>query len=740
MGSIPASDLVQINPNVLSAGGSALDMIGVILTQNTRVPIGPPVQFASAFDVSDYFGAAAIETTAANGYFAGYDGSPLKPGAVWFSQYNGANAVAAYLRGADIGALGLPYIQGYSSGSLTVVMDGYTHTAAAINLSGATSFSNAASIIQSALDASEPTEASFTSALGAAITASMGSSLTTCTSTGTTLTLGALASGYLSAGDLVSGTDATNSLPAGCYIIKQLTGTLGGSTGATFQLSAAATPGNLTSCTVTGTSSIMDATVDTGYISVGDTITGTTVPTNTTVVSQLTGTTGGVGTYQLSCTAQGIASEAMLSLSTVLDVTVCATPNIAVGQTLVGSSVIGSPVITSQVSGTVGGVGFYTISGSQQHVVSESMTGAATAPVVSYDSVSGGFVVTSGITGVPSTAAFATGTLAPTLLLTSATGALLSQGAAPTTPSAFMSALAASTTDWATFMTVFDPDGGSGNTQKLAFSAWTGLQNDRFAYVGWDTDVTPTLSLPAAGSWGYLLGQSNTSGSWCEWVPSLAQGVAKAAAICGFVASIDFSRTNGRITFAFRSQSGLIADVTNQTIAHNLGGNPQSIGDRGNGYNFYGAYATANENFIFFNRGFVSGPFEWFDSYINQIQLNAALQLALIELLVNVGSIPYNRQGYLLIDAACTDPIQAALNFGTIRTGVNLSNAQIAEINNAVPAGIDAATAVENYGYYLLIQDASAIVRAARASPPCTLFYADGQSIQAITLASISVQ
>jgi hypothetical protein len=738
---IPASDLVQINPSVLSAGGSALDMIAVILTQNTRIPIGPPLQFANANDVSSYFGAASIETTAAVRYFAGYDGSPLKPGAVWFDQYNGANAVAAYLRGGNVGALGLGYIQGYSSGSLTVVVDGYTHTAAAINLSGATSPSNAATLIQSALDAAEPTEATFTGEIGAtAITASMGGHFATSTTTGTTLTLGAVTDGYLSVGDLVSGTDTTNSLPVGCYIVAQISGTAGGSTGATFTISAAATPGNMGSATVTGTSSVIDATAVTGYISVGDTVAGTSVPTTTTVVSQLTGTTGSTGTYQLSCTAQGIASETMTAASTVLDVTVCSSPTLAVGQTVVGTSVTGSPVITAQISGTAGGVGFYRLSGAQQHVASESMTGVATAPTVTYDSISGGFVVTSGITGAPSTAAFASGTLSATLLLTATTGAVLSQGAAATTPSIFMSALAAGTHDWATFMTVFDPDGGSGNTQKLAFSAWAGLQNDRFAYVGWDTDVTPTTSDPATGSWAYQLGQSNTSGTWAEWVPSLAEGVNKAAAICGFVASIDFGRTNGRITFAFRSQFGLIADVTNQTIAHNLGGNPQATGDRGNGYNFYGAYATANENFIFFNRGFVSGPFEWFDSYINQIQLNNALQLALVELLVNAGSIPYNRTGYLMIDAACTDPIQAALNFGTIRTGVTLSNAQIAEINAAVPAGIDAATAVENFGYYLLIQDASAIVRAARASPPCTLFYSDGQSVQALNLASISVQ
>jgi hypothetical protein len=726
MSTIPVNTVVSVQPNVLGTGGSAVDTIGLVCTQSTRVPIGTVAPFPNATSVGDFFGLASHEYNCAEVYFQGFDNSNVKPGSVLFAQYNGAVPVAAYLRGGDIAAEGLTALQQIASGTLTVVMDGYTHTAASINLTGATSFSNAAGLIQTALDPSEPTEASFTSALGAAITASMGSSCTTSTTTGTTLTLGALASGYLSVGDLVSGTDSTNSLPAGCHILAQLTGTPGGSAGATFTISAAATPGNMTSATVTGTSTIMDATVDTGYISIGDTITGTTVPTNTTVLSQLTGTTGGVGTYQLSCTAQGIASESMLALSTVLDVTVCATPNIAVGQTLVGSSVTGTPVITAQISGTAGGVGFYRINGSQQHVVSESMTTVATAPTVTFDSTSGAFVVTSGITGTPSTAAFATGSLNASLLLTSATGAVLSQGAAATTPSAFMTGITQINTDWATFMLAFDPDNGSGNAQKLLFIEWTSLQNDQFGFVCWDTDVTPTTQVPATSSLGYLIQQNDYSGTCLVWEPS---DLLLAPFVCGMAASIDFTETNGRITFAFKHQAGLTPTVTNATVAANL---------IANGYNFYGAYAAATQPFMWFNPGSVSGPFLWFDSYINQIWLNSYFQIVLANLLNTVKSIPYNTVGYLTIEAACQDVINAGLNFGAFVPGVTLSAAQIAEVNAA--AGANIAPTLSQRGWYLQVSPASPSVRAARGSPGSTFWYCDGQSVQKIALTSVNVQ
>lgn len=512
MSTIPARDIVAVNPGVLAAGGSALDMIGLLLTTSTRVPIGAVQPFASAADVAAYFGSSSQEASLATIYFLGFDNSTKKPGSILFAQYPTA-AVSGWLRGFNTG-LSLTELKALPSGTIALTVGGVVQTSGSIDLSSATSYSDAAAKIQAA----------FT------------------------------------------------------------------------------------------------------------------------------------------------------------------TPPFA----------------------------------------------------VTYDSISGGFVFTTTATGSAATiTAATTSPLATSLKLTSAAGAVTSQGADAAVPGTFMDGVVAVTQDWATFMTLFDPD-VSGNTNKLAFAAWTNGQANQYAYVAWDTDAQPTVSMPDTSSLGYLLNQDDYSGTFVQWAADATEGPKKAAFICGTAASIDFTRLNGRITFAFRAQTGLSADVTNQTIAHNLGGDPQSIGSRGNYYNFYGAYATRNDQFVWENRGFVSGPFLWFDSYVNQIWLNNAIQLALMVLLGSVNSIPYNTEGYALIEAACLDPINAAVNFGAIRAGITLSQSQIAQVNSA--AGLDIADTIQQRGWYLQVADAQPQVRAARASPPCTLWYTDGQSVQSILLASIEIQ
>lgn len=100
--------------------------------------------------------------------------------------------------------------------------------------------------------------------------------------------------------------------------------------------------------------------------------------------------------------------------------------------------------------------------------------------------------------------------------------------------------------------------------------------------------------------------------------------------------------------------------------------------------------------------------------------------------------MPYNADGIALQRAACNDPINEALNFGSIQTGVTLSEQQRALINRE--AGFDAASMVESRGYCLYIAQATAQTRGNRQSMPMKLWYTDGGSVQTINLASINVQ
>lgn len=496
---IPANQIVQVNPGVISAGGAGLNLNGLFISENQALPIGAVVPFANAAAVSSFFGASAPESLMAQTYFQGRNNATLMPSTILFTNFN-ASAVGAWLRGGSMAGTSLAQLQALS-GTLTITVNGTANTSSSISLSSATSFSDAASII----------EAAFT-----------------------------------------------------------------------------------------------------------------------------------------------------------------------------------SPPFS-----------------------------------VAWDSQRQAFLFTTTATGSSETITYASGTLAPGLLLEQSNGAVLSQGANAQTPAGLMNQVITQTLNWGSFTTVYDDT----EANKQAYAEWNNGQNNRFAFVCWTTDAAAKITPDTTTALSQIIanGYSGTVGVFCD--PVLDPNGLAAAGVLGFLASLDFSRTNGRATLAFKYTSGIPASVTNATDAENL---------KSNGYNFVGSYATANQGFTFYYPGSITGEFKWLDTYADQLYLNSQLQLALMELLTNVNSIPYNAQGYSLIHAACMDPINQMLNFGGIQPGVTLSSAQIAEVNNAAGAKID--TVLSTRGWYLQIQNATAQVRGQRGSPPMTLWYMDGGSVQSVVLASIVVQ
>lgn len=461
---------------------------------------------------------------------------------------------------------------------------------------------------------------------------------------------------------------------------------------------------------------------------------------NGTIIVTINGTTYTSSPINLSSATSFTAAAELMSIGlglvgattslftgsisgTTLTVTASSSGTIALNQEIRGSGVAAGTQVSAFVSGT-GGVGTYTVTNLQTVSV-----GAMTSvkPTIAYATIAGAFKIFSPTTGTGSTITYATGTLAAALLLTQAAGATISQGANAASPAAFMSAVTVQTQNWAAFTTTFDPDSGSGNLVKQQFAAWVNSTNNRYIYAGWDTDITPTLSLSAPASLGAILQAANSSGSALIWSPT--QGPTIAAFLLGAIASVDFAATNGRVTFMFRSQQGIAPDVTNQTIKQNL---------VANGYNFYGIWATANQTFTWLAPGQITGQFTWLDSYTDQIWLNNQLQLAVMELFRNITRIPYNADGIGLVRGALLDPINAALNFGAITTGVSLSAAQVAEVNSA--AGLKIDTSLTNQGWYLQILLPTVQVQAARGTFPCKLFYMDGEALQNLSLGSVLIE
>ena len=488
---IPASDIVTVNPGVIDSGGNPLALNGVILSQSEYIPTASVQSFASAAAVRDFFGPSSDEYALAQTYFLGFDNSTIKPTLLYFAPYVDT-ARAAWLQSGSLAGMTLAQLQALS-GVLTITVDGVEKTSSTINLATSTSFSDAA-------------------------------------------------------------TDIAAGFTAG--------------------------------------------------------------------------------------------------------------------------------------------------------------------PTVTWDAVKSVFIIESTTTGDASTITVATGTLSAGLKLTSATGAVLSQGAAVDTPATAMDSIKALTQNWVDFMTLWEPD----IDDKTLFAEWTNAQNQRYAYVAWDTDAQAIVN-GSTTTFGYLAKTLEYDGVVCVY-----NTAELAAFVLGTAASIDFSRTNGRITFKFKAQSGFTPTVTDLQIADNL---------RANGYNFYGVWATANDQFSGFAEGSMSGKWKWIDTFVDQVYLNSQFQLALMSLLFAIKSVPYNDDGYNLIRAAMIDPIMQGLNFGSIRTGVTLSASQAAQVNSA--AGRDVAGDIETQGYYLQVLDPGAQVRGNRGTPVVNFWFTDGGAVHKLNVASIDI-
>lgn len=218
---------------------------------------------------------------------------------------------------------------------------------------------------------SAPAGASATGAIGSTNTAAIGS-----TSTGTAvvgnpfqITISSV-TGVLSVGDSVAGVG----IPAGAEIVSQISGTPGGA--GVYELNVENTA---SAATITTFGTVLVVSATTGLISVGDTVAGGAgFPVGAVIVSQISGTTGGAGSYLLSAPATEYVASAtgVTTYGNVLNVSAVASGTILPGMPITGTNMPATS-IASQVSGATGGVGVYTLfAPATQYVASESFTTA----------------------------------------------------------------------------------------------------------------------------------------------------------------------------------------------------------------------------------------------------------------------------------------------------------------------------------------------------------------------------
>lgn len=161
---------------------------------------------------------------------------------------------------------------------------------------------------------------------------------------------------------------ATQALP-GMYAYADLaTGKVSfaaASSAATASVTGSIAAGTTTSVTGSITDNILTVTaVGSGGLVIGGILSGTGVATGTQILSQLTGTPGGVGTYVVSIGEQAATSTTITQTYGLLTVTAVSSGVLVVGSVLSGSGVTAGTTITALGTGT-GGTGTYIVQTTQ---------------------------------------------------------------------------------------------------------------------------------------------------------------------------------------------------------------------------------------------------------------------------------------------------------------------------------------------------------------------------------------
>jgi hypothetical protein len=351
-------------------------------------------------------------------------------------------------------------------------------------------------------------------------------------------------------------------------------------------------------------------------------------------------------------------------------------------------------------------------------VIQTALEAEVAGTTCTYSSLTGAFQINGPAAGDENTMGYAIGTVAELLNLTTDAGAVLSQGSDALTTTENMALIKQQTQNWVSFTTLYEAD----QSEHLGLSAWASSQGIEYLYVGW----TAEAALLVQGSTNTIADRIRNAEYGATTL--VYDNVSVATFVLGSIASVNWERYQGTINYAFKKVDGVSATVTNQTDADLL---------LGKGVSFMGNFATRNDDFTFFYDAQMFGDYGYIDAFVNTVWLKNVMQVSIMNGLTSNGRVPYNDRGYALIRAWLQDPINRALNNGTIDPGVSMSESQKAQVYNET--GQDLSTELFTKGYAILVEDAGAAVRVGRQSPNISVYYTYGGSINHIEVASTAI-
>lgn len=148
--SIGANHIVSMSSRVIAGGGNDLETNGMLLTKSTLIPSSTPAMtFSSADAVSELFGPESDEAAFAQQYFTGVTNAQAPVRTLVVGRRVDEDA-AAWIRSSTL-KTDLASLKKISDGALKISVDGTEKTASSVDLSSATSLSDVAEKIATAI-------------------------------------------------------------------------------------------------------------------------------------------------------------------------------------------------------------------------------------------------------------------------------------------------------------------------------------------------------------------------------------------------------------------------------------------------------------------------------------------------------------------------------------------------------------------------------------------------------------
>lgn len=271
---------------------------------------------------------------------------------------------------------------------------------------------------------------------------------------------------------------------------------------------------------------------------------------------------------------------------------------------------------------------------------------------VTYDALTGTFNLTTASTGEAAIAVTST-TLSE--LLGWGAGAILSPGAAVTTPLQALRAAEQVTDSFGSFSF----PGTLALSEVVELAQYNASLNLKYMYLQSVTTAdAQTVSAAVLGIPSVGLVLNATAGQYKEALPQ------------AIMAATNYTRRNATVNYMYRQLGALTADVATNADANLYDGLRVS---------YYGETANAGQKIAFFQRGFLcGGATDALDMNVhaNEQWLKAYLTARLLSLQLSLGKIPANNEGRGYVLGQVTDAANLAKFNGTIITGKNITVAQ----------------------------------------------------------------